>query len=556
MKAKKKIFIIFTLSGIVLFLAIYMALATLDYYYHLFRPENREYTDSNILAERFPENKMIDVLKYTIDLDLYPRDEFIKAQTKIKLISLKNSEKVVLNFHDNYKIEYVTERGCEKEYYFEDNRIVIHSSLNKGDTSEIEIKYSGHPMEMGFGAFEFGRYDSADVVYSLNEPVFASSWFPCNDIPTDKALAEISITNDSSMTSVSNGILISEKTEGNRKRVTWKTLYPVSTYLIGIYSAKYKTISDKYISSYGDTIPLKYYMFEDHYENGKFDFATHKRMLRFMERKFGPYPFPKEKYGVAEFLWQAGAMEHQTITGIGSELVDGDGANADILLHELSHHWFGNSVGLKSWKDMWLNEGFATYCEALYIEEFLGEEYLQIEMASLKDDFKGMKLYAPDYIFDDLVYNKGAWVLHMLRKETGDSLFFEIMRTYLKEYQYSNADSEDFIRVVEEVTKKDFDRFFRQWLFDGEGIPDIDIEWRQVGERESYLYLTQKKNNFGEYHFPIDILVSGEEEKELLTFMITSADTLIKINTEFTQDAVEIDPNEWLLAKINRIDDK
>ena len=182
------------------------------------------------------------------------------------------------------------------------------------------------------------------------------------------------ITNDTSMISVSNGILIGEEINDSRKTYHWKTLYPISTYLIALYSSDYSTFGDQYISQDGkDTMLINYYVLPDKLEKAKIDFSEHVEILNFFANTFGEYPFIEEKYGVAEFLWSSGAMENQTSTGVASSLIGGKKLFLDFYVHELAHHWWGHAISPKSWKDIWLNEGFSSYSEALYFEHKGGD---------------------------------------------------------------------------------------------------------------------------------------------------------------------------------------
>ena len=182
----------------------------------------------------------------------------------------------------------------------------------------MRIKYNGTPVKAGLASFAFDTYKNKPMIYSLNEPNFASTWFPCNDKPDDKALLDIKITNDSSNVSVSNGVLVNIIKNKERTTYHWKTVYPISTYLICLYSSDYRHFSQQYTSLSGKTMNIDYYAFPDQLDMAKADFEFHPEVMKFFEKLFGEYPFIKEKYGVAEFQWQMGAMEHQTITGIGS----------------------------------------------------------------------------------------------------------------------------------------------------------------------------------------------------------------------------------------------
>jgi aminopeptidase N len=358
------------------------------------------------------------------------------------------------------------------------------------------------------------------------------------------------------MVSVSNGVLVSEEIEGSRKTYHWKTIYPISTYLIALYSSDYETFGDKYISLDGkDTMSLNYYVLPDKLEKAKIDFSEHVDILDFFAATFGEYPFIKEKYGVAEFLWTAGAMENQTITGVASSLIGGKKFFLDFYIHELAHHWWGNAIGPKSWKDIWLNEGFSSYSEALYFESKGGSNALQSTMRdkySVK--FSGRLSDPGSYLFTNTVYDKGAWVLHMLRWELGDSIFFKILREYFDLYKYTNASTKDFINVCEKVSKCDLRKFFDQWI-EGEG--EIELEYELFSEKNKATYITkivieQVQEEYQYYDFPMEIQLNftkGEPVTHLIN--INSKSTIFEVKTKSDPILIEFDPNSWLLASIN-----
>src|SRR5690606_18446582 len=191
--------------------------------------------------------------------------------------------------------------------------------------------------------FVFGEVNNRSLVYTLNQPEYASTWFPCNDIPSDKAMLEMRIRNSRENISVSNGKLIDVDDDETHKTYHWKTFYPISTYLIALYSAPYKYYDESTVVN-GGTLNIEYYVMPEHLENARKDFSVHKDMINYFSDTFGEYPFINEKYGVAEFLWNFGAMEHQTITGIGYTFVSGKNFFRDIYAHELVHSWWGNAV--------------------------------------------------------------------------------------------------------------------------------------------------------------------------------------------------------------------
>ena len=512
--------------------------------------------DDDYISEN---QRKIDILHYDLSFDLYPGKKRFEAVAIIKgKVIDENLEVIELNFYDNFEITDVKLNNIQTNFICEGTQFTVPIKEFSIDSFVLKVSYNGTPKKAGLSGFVFGKKNGNSFIYNLSEPNYASTWFPCNDFPTDKALLDMKITNDSSNVSLSNGNLIDVKTNRSRKTYHWKTVYPISTYLIAIYSSDYETFSDEYISLDGtDTLSLQYYVSQEKLEDAKIDFAEHPEYIRFFAETFGEYPFMEEKYGIAEFLWQAGAMEHQTITGVASNIITGSNYFDDVLIHELAHHWWGDAVGPKSWKDIWLNEGFSTYSEALYYEFKSGKSALQSTMISnYRDNFPG-KLSSPgSFLFTSTVYNKGAWVMHMLRWEAGDSLFFKILRNYFEEYKYKNASTTDFKEICEQVSGKDLDKFFDQWI-NGEGEIELEYEWEseKVGVKyENNFFLYQVQEEYDTYHFPLEILIqmkNGEEKSYL--FEIKSRETQIEIKTDEKVKFVILDPDNWLLMSAREL---
>ena len=495
-----------------------------------------------------------DVIHYDLKLDLMPEEKTLAGEMIITAVKTDpDLKEVFLNFYDNMKVSELLLNQKKIKYSHEDNCLVIKEVPLK-DTFQISIKYKGTPKKAGLSGFVFGKINGNSAVYNLNEPNYASTWYPCNDIPSDKALFDIAITNDSSRTSVSNGMLAGVETNGKRRTYHWKCIYPIATYLVCVYSSDYVLIQDKYISQDGkDTMPLLYYLFRKDVEDGKKDLKDHPSFIKFFADTFGEYPFIKEKYGVAEFLWQLGAMEHQTMTGIGSNFINGREFFTEVYIHELAHHWWGNAVTPSTWNDIWLNEGFSTYCEALYAESYAGSKALRSTMQRKFDDnFYGI-LYEPDEnLFSSTVYDKGAWVLHMLRWEVGDSVFFNILRTYFKEYKYKNASTEDFRRLCEKISGKDLLKFFDQWIYKGEGSIKAEYSY-STNESDNGVKITFKvrqiQENYKVYHFPLEVKLTLENNKIIKkVFYIDQINKSFDFLIDSPVKKLETDPDDWLLA--------
>ena len=493
----------------------------LNNYYKIFNTE--DYVTEN--------QRKIDILHYDLFFDLFPDEKEFDAVAVIKgVVKEEGLKSIELNFYDNFEISEVKLNGIISEYINEDKLLAVNSSDSFPlDTFELKVTYSGTPKKAGLEGFVFGKINGTSLVYNLSEPSYSSSWYPCNDFPSDKALLDIRIKNDSSQVSISNGLLIGTEDDGVKRTYHWKTNYPISTYLIAIYSSSYRHFSDEYISiDEKDTMAIDYYVLQNNVEDAEADFQEHPEVLRFFADTFGEYPFIKEKYGVAEFLWQLGAMEHQTITGVASNIIGGKNFFLDIYIHELAHHWWGNAVGPKSWNDIWLNEGFSTYSEALYYEFKSGKSALRSSMLSKSQGSFSVALGNPgSFLFSGTVYNKGAWVLHMLRWELGDKTFFRILRQYYEKFKYSNASTEDFKTVCESVSGVNLTKFFDQWL-NGTGKIELIYYWttkKIATEYETIIAIEQIQDGYDSYFFHLGMNIKYDNsELENLKFKFLNID--------------------------------
>ncbi len=524
----------------------------------VFFPEIRSYKSFSFSDDdlEIPPKSYIDVLHYNIKISLHPKDKYITGETGILfLVKSKENKELKIDFYENMQIDILKLNGKKVEFEREDNEIIIELNSRLPDTSKLEINYKGTPLQKGFGSFNFEHLENSYFVYTMNEPTFASTWFPCNDRPNDKALVDIYIENDSNYVSLSNGKLIKINKNADKKIYHWKTYYPISTYLIAIYSGDYQSYFTNYISSSGDTVNLQYYSLGDNFEKALKDFEDHPNYLKIFEKLFGAYPFTKEKYAVAEFLWKYGAMEHQTLTGIGSNFITGRKFFQDMLIHELAHHWWGNAVSPSTWKDIWLNEGFATYSEALYWEAKAGKSALISTMNSKITDFNDTPLYNPGLrLFSRTVYDKGAWVLHMLRNEIGDSLFFASLRNYLNKYKYKNASTRDFQNICETTAGIDLDYFFNQWVYEGKGIIETRIRWESHKSGDKYrnkILVEQLQSGYKNYIFPLQLKLTGgkESDSKLEKLYIDKSIKYFEVITNFEPAEIILDPESKLLAK-------
>lgn len=526
--------------------------------------KNKESNDRKYLVSDF--QKSIDILSYDLSFDLNTEEKILSGVAKLTATKIpelrpehqfENELDLELNFYDNLEVYSVKINDEEIDFKRKKNRLFIKTKKEISDTFVVEINYSGTPQRGGFDGFVFGSVNGNDLVYNISEPNYSSTWFPCDDDPSDKAMLDIRITNDSQFVSVSNGKLIEETLNGSKKTYHYKIVYPISPYLIAVYSAPYKTFNDVYVSLDGkDTMQVNYFAMPEHFPDAKIDFGEHVDYLQTLSKLFGEYPFIKEKYGVAEFLWNYGAMENQTITGVGYNFIGGNNFFRDTYVHELAHHWWGNSVGPKTWNDIWLNEGFATYSEALYNEAKGGKDALKSTMQSKFSNYFRGTLYAPKDLFGETIYDKGAWVLHMLRYEIGDSNFFSVLHTYYDTYKFSNASVEDFKSICEKISGMNLDKFFDQWVYTGSDnifcSYTLEILKTDNGS-ECSVNLYQEQQDYEEFHFPLDIEFQFYDgTNQIQKVYVDEIEENYKISFDKKVETILLDPDSKLLATFEK----
>ncbi len=447
----------------------------------------------------------------------------------------------------------------------DNNYLVINPGVKipSGETFLVKVSYSGSPKKLGFDSFSFKEFYGNMAIYTLSEPNYGPVWWPSKDLPSDKAFTELHIHTPPGMKAASNGTLTDVSAgEDSTFVYSWKSSYPIASYLVSIVVTKFAYWEDSYTSLDGTkTMPLTYYVFPRDSAKSRIDWSKTPEMIKMLANDFGEYPFINEKYGMAQFGWTSGAMEHQTLTSYGYLLVTGDNAYDNVVIHELSHQWFGDAVTLMNWKNIWLNEGFASYCEALWQEHVSGKQaYLDYMKAFDYGYFSGT-VYDPSGFIDSppvyaTVYQKGAWVLHMLRGVLGDDTFLKGMREYYERFKYRNAETSDFMGVMEEVSGKKLDWFFDEWVYKGTGRPKYEYSWKfedfqgtNSGDYTVRLQLKQVQDDMV-YKMPIKITIVTDDGKQDFTIFNDARNQDFQFVVNSKPKEVQVDHEGWILKKI------
>ncbi|MEC8693362.1 MAG: M1 family aminopeptidase [Bacteroidota bacterium] len=445
-----------------------------------------------------------------------------------------------------------TERRSNQVFVFNDQK------WKAGSLDSFTVYYHGNPAGIpgGWGAYTYDNHATGPIIHTLSQPYGAPFWWPCKQSLTDKIDSiDIYVETHKDFKVGSNGIFLSDvSTSDELHKIHWSHRYPVVTYLVAIAVTNYVEFTDyAHFDGRSDSLPVLNYVFPQFEASSRSEVKDILPMLRLMDSLFIPYPFEKEKYGHAQFTW-GGGMEHQTM----SFMVN---FSFDLMAHEVAHQWFGDMVTCGSWNDLWLNEGYATYLTAVCHEYLRGKEDFKFQMRAMrnnitaKDDgsVKPSDTSQVNVLFNGrLTYRKGAWLLHMLRNEMGDSLFFEGCRTFLTggNRAYAFSTTNEYREVMESVSGRDLHWFFKQW-YEGQGHPELKINWEQQG-REVKIKIDQTPSHpsvpMWKIQVPIEFSnVNGESELCILQPKELSFDTVITLG--FAADTAVFDPNITVLAK-------
>lgn len=531
--------------------------------------------ESNIASKKIDFKTNLNTANYDLkyhklEFNLDPSSAYLEGQITSHYVAKEDLNQVVFDLTENMNVSdvYHLYSGASLNFVHTiDDELIIDlpAVQNASVMDSLKVIYSGNPVSSGFGSYEQSDHNGSPIIWTLSEPYGAKGWWPCKQDLNDKIdLIDVFITtpkfnsNNEENIAVSNGLEISQITSGQDKTTHFKHQYPIPAYLIAISVTNYLTYNHV-VDNNGSPFEIVNYVYPENYDNANQSTPITVDIMNLFSGLFEEYPFSNEKYGHAQFGW-GGGMEHTTVSFMG-------GFSRGLIAHELAHQWFGNKVTCGSWKDIWLNEGFATYLSGLVIENFDGFEsftsWKQNRINSITSQ-PGGSVYIIDNdttssrIFNGrLSYSKGAMVAHMLRKELSDAIFFESLQNYLADpdLSYGYAKSDDFIASVEETVQVDLTEFFNDWLY-GEGYPTYAIEWSQPSENLARFVINQAQS-----HWTVDFF----ESKVTLKLNGTNGENLMITldNTyngqEFFQivlfdiSDVEFDPYYDIISKNNEV---
>ena len=497
-----------------------------------------------------------DVLSYKLRLVPDFAVESLWGAVTMTLAALEPSvETIELDLYDHFQITSVNNGATNLTFTHVNDlvRIDLDRSLGVGDQASFTIIYEGAPEPVGPLGFDFDMTSAGrPTLTTVSEPFYARSWWPCKDTPLDKAQVELVVVVPPGMQAAAPGKLVNTTHTSNTSIYHWATEYPITTYGVSIAVSEYVSWTEDYTAPDGTVFPLEYHVFPEDEQIARYEFERVGEMIDMFTELYGPYAFPAEKYGMAEVVLQ-GAMEHQTLTSYGDFFLTGDRYYEGIVAHELSHHWWGNLITLTDWNDTWLHEAMATFSDGLWREHIDGREAYLTFLRQRSHSCCGFTgpISPPTRLFNQVVYYKGAWMLHMLRELVGNDDFFAALRllTADPELRYKNFSKSTFVDAFETQTGEQLDWFFDQWLH-REGRPELSVQWSPVAGSSAAPVVrieVEQVQPEDEWLFPLRLrlhLPSGPVDVD--TF-ISDRTTSIDVAVAEWPNSVEIDPDTQLL---------
>lgn len=516
------------------------------------------------------QQKKYDVTFYKLALNMTNTATSLSGVVEIHANATQAIDSALLEFFDGFTINDIQVDGISAPYSRYGSLLSVPLGLSEGDPFVISVDYTGIPPTAATNPLGGSGITNAaspswgnQVTWSLSEPFSALEWFPCKQDLKDKAdSVQVSITVPDHLMAGSNGVLDSVTTSGGSKTFHWMHRHPIAYYLISVAVASYQEYTI-YANPAGASQPVMIQNFI--YDHPQFlpyfqdDIDETADFMELFAELFGPYPYQDEKYGhcIAPL---SGGMEHQTMTTQGF-------FERSLTAHELAHQWWGNHVTCRSWADIWINEGFASYSEYLMLYHIYSPNVAQSNMLNVHNNVMsqpGGSTWVADSLNESaifngrLVYNKGGAIVHTLRYLINDDdVFFDLLKGFQVNFANSTATGLQFKAYAEQETGMDLSDFFEQWYF-GEGYPTYSVEYNPDGTNLNVLVsqTVSRPAITPLFTNPIDLRVlrSGGLGDTIVRIDITSGQTYATISgIENFQSVNAVDPLNYIINKAGSI---
>ena len=448
--------------------------------------------------------------------------------------ALSDFDTLQLDLYPNMKLDKISFEGKDISFGRKYGAVYVNMSrkIKTGEKFSLAISYEGKPHAAKKAPWDGGFVWKKDKeknpwIGIACETEGASLWWPCKDVTNDEPdSVAINITVAKDLVVVCNGTLVGiSNPDQQYSTYKWFVSYPINLYDVTLYIGKFKLLADSLKMPSGKTLPINHYVLPINYEKAKVHLAQAKDQIAFYEKTFGEYPWYRDGYKLVESPYEG--MEHQSAIAYGNGYKQGYNGFDYIILHESAHEWWGNSVSASDFADVWLQEGFATYAEALYVESTKGKNayynYMLVYRLFIANKYPvvgptGVRYF--DYRNNDC-YQKGAWVLHTLRTQiANDTLFFNILKSFQRKYKMKTVTSQDFINLVNEKTGEDYTWLFNQYLYKREA-PFLEYYW----DRADFFYRWEYTD--ATFKMPAEIALDG-----LIKITLKPTDKIQKIQID------------------------
>ncbi len=512
----------------------------------------------------YPPSPPYRIKHLSLVLRIFVDEKKVEGEAKLSFVMRRESNSLELDAVD-MEILDVKINGSDARYMYDGRKltVILPEKLKPGSEFVVEVGYSAHPKK-GLYFILPKRKSEYPQIWSQGEAEDNRYWIPVYDYPNMKFTCDLTIYAPKELTVFANGELRKVEEEGEWKVWHWAMDKPITAYLIAIAIGVFDIKKEKY----GD-IELIYAVPKGREEDIDRSFSKTPDMIRFFEEFLG-YRYPWKNYKqvcVSEFI--VGGMENVSLTLLTDRTLHDEKAHAEfesepLVSHELAHQWFGDLVTTKDWGNIWLNESFATYLEAIYMGHLKGKDRFVYELIRFLDAY--LREYSmrysrpivtrvykyPTEVFDAHSYPKGALVLHTLRNIVGDEVFREILRRFLERYAYSCADTEDLRKVAEEVIGEDLEWFFDQYVYNA-GHPELAVKYSYDTEKKMLrisIRQTQKEDCWDVYRIPVDILIKTKEGKRMERFWLAEKEQTYYIPLDEPPEYICVDPEFRVLAVV------
>ncbi len=502
--------------------------------------------------DQYQKNESVDVKGYVFNLFLNDDTNKIKGEALITVDFKNEANQFTLDLIGKSRVygmnvTQVREGDSLVIYSHQQNKIIISPSIKGPKTRIFKVQYHGIAQKgLVIDTTKFGQRS----FFGDNWPNLARHWLPSVDHPYDKATIEFRITAPDHYDVVATGKKTEESYLGNGyKLTTYKEQAPVAMKVVTIGVTKF---ASKLLEVVHD-IPVTAWVYPENRLEGFSDYSVASKVLRYFIDHIGPYSYAKLANMQAKTQW--GGLENAGTISYFENSVTGKNTVEGLIAHEIAHQWFGNSATENNWNHVWLSEGFATYFSILYVEAIYGDEKRKSELAldrkEVIDYYKqnpapivDLTIKDPMKVLSTNTYQKGGWVLNMLRHKLGNATFWKGIRTYYETYQNANVMTTDFRKIMEEVSGADLEVFFQQWLFT-KGHPEIKWNWSyKKGKVKLVLKQLQDHHVF---HFPLEIGLVHDDEVTVIKIEMDKRSLEFEFKTDSRPDTIVLDPEYWLL---------